>query len=590
MRFLKRCLPVLSLAGLLFLALPSTVHADVNNFTITDFHADETLTRQDPQGELHIVETIKVNFADNNHGIERAIPASYNGDDLHFHLNKVTSTSGAPVQVSTRHENGNVVLRIGDPNRTVTGQQEYTIDYIVQNVINFYGDHDELYWDINGDQWNQPTTHVSVVLHLPQGLKLHPDLLTCYAGPYGETEHACQISAPAGNIIQASADNLLSQQTLTIVAGFDTGYFAPPTLLDKLRSDAGLLLGLVGLPLLGLVAGFSLWWRKGRDAKGRGTIVPEYAPPEDLSPLRAGTVADFQVDDRDLTATVVDLARRGYVRIIETRKNRSILKDKLLYTLELLKADTTDLDEFEAPLIRAMFNSFKEGSTLDLGEYNSQLGKTASKLRVSVVKVLTNEGYFASKKGRFSPLFKGVVLALWVVIALVGILERAYWPVIVGSVVGLIIFGIFMIFMPARTARGTAAREQLLGLKMYMQTAEKDRLEKLEGPAAAYAAKTGEPAHTVEFFEKLLPYAIVLGVETQWAAQFAGIYDNPPDWYRGNNLTAFNAGYLAGALSSGMAPAMNSSFTAPSSSSGSGFSGGGGFAGGGGGGGGGGGW
>jgi uncharacterized membrane protein len=124
---------------------------------------------------------------------------------------------------------------------------------------------------------------------------------------------------------------------------------------------------------------------------------------------------------------------------------------------------------------------------------------------------------------------------------------------------------------------------------MYMETAEKDRLEKLEGPDAAYAAKTGEPARTVEFFERLLPYAIVLGVETQWAAQFKDIYTNPPDWYSGNNLTAFNAGYLAGALNSGLTPAMNSSFNAPSSSSGSGF-GGGGFSGGGGGGGGGGGW
>jgi len=76
-------------------------------------------------------------------------------------LTRIGSDSGASAKYTTYSSNGNLVLKIGDPNQTVTGSQEYTIDYSLQNVITFYHDHDELYWDINGDQWNQPFKRVS---------------------------------------------------------------------------------------------------------------------------------------------------------------------------------------------------------------------------------------------------------------------------------------------------------------------------------------------------------------------------------------------------------------------------------------------
>jgi uncharacterized membrane protein len=142
--------------------------------------------------------------------------------------------------------------------------------------------------------------------------------------------------------------------------------------------------------------------------------------------------------------------------------------------------------------------------------------------------------------------------------------------------------------MPARTAKGVAALEQVKGLKLYMETAEKDRMAKLQAPNAPYASNAAEPVKTVELFEKLLPYAIVLGVETQWAKQFEALYTSPPDWY-GGSWSTFNSVYLVNSISEGVGSAVNTSFSSPKSSSSSGF-GGGGFSGGGGGGGGGGGW
>jgi uncharacterized membrane protein YgcG len=585
---MRRFAAFAALFVLVLLGAGGVAHADVNNFTITDFTANETLSRADPQGELHVIEHISVDFAGDNHGIERAIPTSYHGNSLHFHLNKISSASGAPVQVSTRRTNGNVVLRIGDPARTVTGPQEYTIDYTLQNVITFYKDHDELYWDVNGDQWQQPTSQVRVTLLLPKGASQWSQPV-CYAGNYGDQAQQCLIQT-TGNRVQSSASLLSPKQTLTYVIGFQKGFFTPMSVWDKVADHIWTVMGLAGPPLLALAIGGTWWWKRGRDAKGRGTIVPEYTPPEGLTPLEAGTVVDFTADNRDLTATIIDLARRGYLRIIETKKDRKILKDALSYSIQLINPDAAALNNFEAGLMSALFVPYERDVTTELGTYNGSLSKAATQIRKDVSRALTKKGYFKTDPTRLAFPLLSLWLVVWFGIVFAsGAHVLGLWPIVGGVIIGAVIFGTFVHHLSARTAKGVAAREQLLGLKMYMETAEKDRLEKLEGPNAAYASRTREPARTVEFFESLLPYAIVLGVETQWAAQFKGIYQSPPDWYAGNNLAAFNVGYLAGALSGGVTAAMDSSFGVSSSSSSSGFSGGG-FSGGGGGGGGGGGW
>ena len=191
----------LLLAGISFLlvvTLPGLASADVNDFIIKSFKSDQTLTRQDKQGQLRITERIDLVFTDNNHGILRAIPNRYKDHPLQLSVNQIMSDSGAPTDYTTYQSNGNTVLKIGDPNRTVTGPQSYTIDYTVRNVIGFYDDHDELYWDVNGDQWQQQFENVSLSLHLPSDLRLKDQPL-CYAGSFGSTAMPPQ-NAPAADI------------------------------------------------------------------------------------------------------------------------------------------------------------------------------------------------------------------------------------------------------------------------------------------------------------------------------------------------------------------------------------------------------
>jgi hypothetical protein len=229
--------------------------ADTNDFLVTSFAAEETLTRADPQGELHIIERINVNFNDYNHGILRAIPDSYKGHSLQLSVQSVTSDTHAPASYTTYGSNGNTVLKIGDPNQTVTGPQEYTIEYTLRNVISFYKDHDELYWDVNGNQWQQSFRQVAVTLNLPSGLNQTRQPV-CYTGTLGSTAHDCTISTSDGIINSATTKPLSANQTLTYVAGFQKGYFRPSKWYETLDERLKPILELV-LPIL-IIGGTSM--------------------------------------------------------------------------------------------------------------------------------------------------------------------------------------------------------------------------------------------------------------------------------------------------------------------------------------------
>ncbi len=579
---------VVSLVALVLpFAVPAVAYAGVNDFTVTDFTADYYLTKADPQGQMDVAEKINVDFTDNNHGILRAIPKTYKNQPLHIQVDKVTSDSGAPSQYTTYDDNnGNELLKIGDPNRTVTGAQEYTIDYTMQNVITFYGDHDELYWDVNGDQWNQPFTRVRAVLHIPEGLQL-ARTTQCYTGPLGTIDDKNCTVEQSPTVVQASASNLDAGFTLTFVAGFNKGYFAPPTWQD-FASDHMAQFAEFAVPFVLIGgAGFIWWLLRGRDAKGTGVIIPQYDAPDNLSPLECGTLIDFSVDNRDLTATIIDLAIRKYLRIVEAEDKQLFALNEKGFRLELLNADWSELNAWEKLLMGGIFGASGQSTPVALAALATMLRPVAKDIKNSVEESMADRGYFNSDPTKYLKISVGTIIAsvlLFLFYSPVSRQEPAVWGIIAGGMV----FGVFYHFLAARTAKGVAANEHLLGLKMYLNVAEKDRIKMMQSPDGRYAAWANAPGQTIELFEKLLPYAIVLQVEKEWAKKFDNLYAAPPDWYTGS-YTAFNAGYLVGSLSGGFNSAMATSFALSSSSGGSGF-GGGGFAGGGGGGGGGGGW
>ena len=578
-----------ALFGFVLLAAfaPSVAHADVSDFVIKRFAADYSIDNTDPQGTLTAKETIDVDFSDQNHGILRALPNSYKKHRLQIQVGSI-KVDDKVVAWSSYASNGNTVLKIGDANKTITGMHRYEVNYTVHNVIGFYPDHDELYWDINGDQWAQPAEQVWVDLSLPPELTLHGNPI-CYTGAYGSTDQNCERGetiAP-NNIIFYTTNTLQPYQTLTMVAGFNKGYFRPATWTETAGEYAGSVATFLAPFLLIGGTAFVHWRRYGRDPKGRRVIVPEYEAPDKLTPIEVGTVADFRTDNRDITATIIDLAVRGYIKIIETVHDRKILKDTKTYSLRLIQTNFSDLNDFEKTLLIGIFTLQEQNEEIDLSALKYKLSSTATTLQKTVKQSLTMRGYFRKTPLSTTLRFVGLIaLEAVAVVMFAAVVHNGF--VILGIGAGVALAVVFIILLPSRTPKGVAAKESILGLKMYLQVAEAERIKKLQSPDAPYAAKSAEPKKTVKLFEKLLPYAMVLGVEEKWAQKFADIYKTPPDWYQGN-WTTFSALYLTAALNSGVQSGINTAFSSPSSSSSSGF-GGGGFSGGGGGGGGGGGW
>jgi uncharacterized membrane protein YgcG len=423
-----------------------------------------------------------------------------------------------------------------------------------------------------------------VTVHLPKDLQQSRDPI-CYTGANGSQLQLCTIEQKGGDITATTTDQLASGQTLTYVAGFQKGYFTPFSWRNNLADNAKIILE-ISVPILILGGGtFAYWLARGRDPRGRGTIIPQYDAPDKLKPAEVGTIIDFKLDNRDITATIIDLAIRHYLKIIETKDKRVMLKDRTTYSLQLLTTDFSKLDANEQLLVKALFPNPTVGQAVDVSALKATLASTATEYAKNVETQLTTAGYF-----RGNPLTAGKTITS-ALVSLGFILYFVHgfgWPIFVGLSVGGGLAFVFAYFMTARTAKGVEAKEHILGLKMYLNIAEKDRIAALQSPDAKYAAPNAEPVKTVELFEKLLPYAMVLGVEKQWAGKFADIYKTPPDWYNGNWST-FNTIYLVSALNDGVGSATNAAFSAPSNSGSSGF-GGGGFSGGGGGGGGGGGW
>jgi uncharacterized membrane protein YgcG len=604
---------LLVIAALAAFLLPAKALAqDTQNFSFQSFDADYFLQReQDNSSTMSVNETLVAQFPsyDQNHGILRAIPQTYDGHDLHLSGLSVTQ-DGQPAQYSSSKQNDNLVLKIGDAGSYVHGTVTYKINYTLHDVTKAFQDHDELFWDINGDQWPQTFGSVKARVHVAADLaKSLQANQKCYEGTFGSLAQNCSIIRSDGDnetLITSEASNVGPNQTLSVVLGFKSGTFSlsQAVLKDRQKQKIEFLSAAVLAavpPIFAFYFMFSRWRAFGNDPKGRGVIIPEYEPPKGFDVINSDFLLNQKLRTVAISSTLIEQAVKGNLTIIEIPKKG--LFGKTDY--ELVLNSTPENNSQEAnEVLQAIFrdgltagnrikvSSFKKDNHLQQGMY-----KSLKKLEKSLADSLYQKRFF--KKNPKSVLdgyrIWGSILIIIPAFGagVVGVLGIVGIGLAVGlALAGIVVF-IFSFIMPARTELGVRAHDDLLGLKDYIKLAEADRIKFLQSPEGAEKLPVAEqfdpktPEAKVKLFEKLLPYAMLFGLEKDWAKQFKGIYVNPPGWYQGGNWTAFNTGYLIGSLSDfNTASAM--SFASPSSSSGSGFSGGG--AGGGGGGGGGGGW
>jgi hypothetical protein len=564
-----------------------------------------------PSGRLQVTETIDYDFGSTqHHGIFRDIPNRFTYDDNYdrvMPIRGVTVTAtpaGTPTDVKVSSDSGVTHIRIGDPDTLITGRHVYTITYTVEGALNAFDDHDELYWNAIGTDWSVEIGEASAHVQAPA------DILqaVCFAGPEGSSL-PCDRIVVDGSSATATQDGLGAYEGLTVVVALPKGAVspAPAPILDerwslgRAFSHGPAELGLAGAVLV-LGGGWLAWlgWRVGRDREAIGSPVDsaypepdaadrpvplgggpqwpvEYVPPDNLRPGQVGTLVDEAANPIDVTATIVDLAVRGYLRIEEIPKEG--LFGKPDWNLVRLKSGE-DLMTYERLLLTGLFED-----AVDTGDGTQSILVSRLKTKfVSRLRLVQNALYddaiqrrwFTRRpdKVRTSWAGRGVGLTILAGFALYWAVKATHlgWAAFAFLLVGIALL-VAAHWMPRRTAQGTGMVRRVQGFRQYMDAAERE------------PAKFAEKAN---LFYQYLPYAVVFGITEKWARAFRGLSEMPSQsFYSGPH--PFTVAAFSNSIDSFTVSSAGTIASTPGGSGSSGF-GGGGFSGGGGGGGGGGSW
>ncbi|OGG24257.1 hypothetical protein A3A79_03660 [Candidatus Gottesmanbacteria bacterium RIFCSPLOWO2_01_FULL_43_11b] len=506
-------------------------------------------------GLIDVSETIDYDFGqESRHGIFRTIPfVKTNQDNKKFKLD-FTNISVSD-QFSKSFEDSSMTLKIGDPNKTITGTHSYTIGYTVIGALTYFSDHDELYWNVTGNDWPVSINAAGVTINLPEDILKQDIRAECFTGPIGNTAQNCDVTTRDAQVHVSTNAALSPDEGLTIVVGFPKGIVA--VLEPKPYGPSPLLtgLGILVASLWYIVYPISLpikWWKYGRDPRPAiGETKAWFDAPKtrslrSLTPGETGALIDERVDLDDICATIVDLARREYLKIIENKKN-----DFTLSKQKEFKNDSS-LMPFESLLLEKIF-------TTDIVHVKElKLASDIEKIKESLYESFVTEGFFPKNPQKIRSFYEIIrVLSLMTFNV----------PLFLSSL-------IFGTGMPVKTPYGSQQAAVARSLRNFLVSQEK---------------KLTHQAKNQLMFEKLLPYAIAFNVERIWAKRFEDIAMQPIDWYSSTSYGTFNSSVFVNSLNSSLS-AVRSAATPTRSSSGfsSGFSGG--SSGGGGGGGGGGSW
>jgi hypothetical protein len=535
-------------------------------------------------GSIAVEEVIQPTFTGSWNGIYRTIPVEYRTPQglnytLRLTVDSVVDGAGDALKWESSRERHYRKLKIWVPGARDT-TKTVVIRYRVANGLRFFDEHDELYWNVTGDEWDVPIQSASAEIRLPSGVTgLRAGAFT---GGYGSTDKDASVSIEPPAVRIQTTSPLSFREGLTAVVGWDPGVVKRPTAVDRAWDTALSNLPLL-IPPLVFVGMWRLWSRRGRDPE-LAPVQTHYEPPDGMSPAELGTLVDGTPDMRDLTSTLVDLAVRGYLRIDVTEDEGffGLFSGKdYLFTLKKPRTEWQKLKPHESSMLAAMFSwNPEQADMVRLSALKNKFYKHLPGLKEAQYKLLVDSGYYTARPDRVRV---GYVVGGVVAGFAIGAAGTAFmsWlgmqpasAIIAGILSGLIIAA-FGYYMPSRTVRGTRELEKVMGFQEFLSRVEGDRLNRI--------------VKTPEMFEKFLPYAMALGVEASWAKAFEGIYNKPPEWYGGpGGVHMFRPATLTSDLGRMSAVAATTMASAPRSSGGSGFGGGGssggGFGGGGGGG------
>ncbi len=541
-------------------------------FTINHYQINVKVNRD---ASLDISEKLDVHFTEQRHGIIRSIPYQYpmeqlpagvEQSDRQMHANGYTRTFIENIKVpghafSTSKSGDYENIKIGSADKYVDGDQQYVISYTILNAINFFKNHSEFYFNLIGEGWYTTIDSVDFEVELPQALPETPYYFVA-TGVRGSKENNTVTHWQSNKILYGRTTRTLDpHEGLTVGISFPGGFLIKPNY--TLRGIWWLI-----LPVLVFWGMFSIWKKWGKDQEV--TVQTEYYPPENISPAVSGYIIDDKLNRRDLTALVPYWGAGGYLQVHEIEKSSllGIIKTKD-YEFTKLKDLPPGAPTFEKTLFNGIFGS---GEKAILSHLKNVLYTTMNESKSQLEAEIKRDDYYVPYSRGMGCVFPilGMISTAIGFFALVDDWQEKLW-LGVALISSGIILASFGFFMTKKTKKGTLLYQKLLGFKEFIKSVEKDRLQEF--------LKQDE-----NYFDKVLPYAIVFDMADKWKDKLKGLDVPPPKWYSGyyagNN---FNTLMFMNSLDHSMTQMTQTFYSAPSGSgtSGGSFSGGGGFSGGG---------
>jgi len=537
---------------------------------------------------MDVVEQLTIRFTGQWNGLNRDLSLQHNTAQgrrtkLDVEDGSITDASGQPLRVEYQTIGNGWTRRYhiyipgaADADRVIT------VRYRVRNAIRFFDAKksepafDELYWNVTGNEWTMRIDSVHGRVVLPTDVR--PTRVAIYTGPAGETGAAARTVLDENEVAFTSTQGLYPNEGLTIGVGWPTGHIAGRPSRSHEQLLAFIQWTPLIIPLLVFWFAYHQWDKKGRDPK-EGSYVVRYEPVAGMSPAELGTLVDNKADMADITATLVDLAVRGYVHIEEIETSRLLgLAKSVDYILRLTRdpSQWKELKLHEQHYLGALARLAPIGeSEVKISELTNKFYTALPSIRDAIYDALVGAGYYRERPdktlGKWISLTLAVVAAqavLAVIEVKTGIDLFSLVAVVTAAVLSFFILLGFALIMPARTVDGARVREAALGFKEFLSRVEEDR----------YKRMITSPA----LFEQYLPFAMAFGVADRWANAFRDMYLEPPQWYSGGS-GPFNAMSFSNSISNMSRAAASTMSSSPSSSgSGGGGSSGGGSGGGGG--------
>lgn len=506
---------------------PAAMALGDDGWAISNFDVDVTIR---PDAGLDVVETVDADFAIPKHGILREIPVRYavgmHQYALRFRLQGVDDGRDSQWPASVSYESNLVKIRIGDPDRVVRGRQRYRIRYHVQRAVLWEGNQAwadggraVLRWNATGTEWQVPIDHSRVTVHLPRDLDDARLSYDAWVGRYGAVGRDFRKRRVDARTIEYETGPLRAREGITVEVVMPADAAAQPGFGRKLGWWLVDNFPYAVFPITAALC-FLAWLAKGRDHPGLGTIVVGYEPPDSLTPAEVGTLVDERVDLKDISASIIDLAVRGYLRI-EAQERGGWFSSGTDYRFVKLRGPQ-GLRPFERLLFNRVFQG--DADSVLLSDLQEKFYPILPIVKDELYGTLSRAKYFDGNPETVRTGFLAVGLVLvatataLAAVVQIALIDRVFLaPVVIAGALSAAAVVATSRYMSRKTRKGRIAWEKIAGLEEYIRRAEVDDLRDQERRGV---------------FERLLPYAIIFGLSDRWGKAFADLYRQPPDWYR----------------------------------------------------------